>query len=265
MLLQEKQLSDLSPVHVEFSRFSDGSKLNRSPQCLSPITGRLCKDKHYFWKLHHFELIFFIFCKNSGFSVNTVVPFHSFSDSALFLEYGILEKAWYVSYTGQFIFVFQLYEWFLQHHALEVKMSVWDIIYIASGVHKPASNLGHVYAWCAKVCLKLGACLCMGCISLPQIWGMFMPGVHRSAWNLGHVYAWGAYVCLKSGACLCTGCRSLPETWGMFMHGVHKFAWNLGHVYARCAWISPWSGAHKRNSRMVFHGSGSIYCRVCIL
>ena len=33
MLLQEKQLSDFSPVHVEFCRFSSGSKLNRSPQC----------------------------------------------------------------------------------------------------------------------------------------------------------------------------------------------------------------------------------------
>ena len=33
MLLQEKQLSDFSPVHVEFCRFSSGSKLNRSPRC----------------------------------------------------------------------------------------------------------------------------------------------------------------------------------------------------------------------------------------
>jgi hypothetical protein len=33
MQLQEKQLSDFSPIHVEFSRFTGGSKLNRSPQC----------------------------------------------------------------------------------------------------------------------------------------------------------------------------------------------------------------------------------------
>ena len=33
MLLQEKQLSDFSPLYFEFSRFSDGSKLNRSPRC----------------------------------------------------------------------------------------------------------------------------------------------------------------------------------------------------------------------------------------
>ena len=33
MLLQEKQLSDFSPLYFEFSRFSDGSKLNSSPRC----------------------------------------------------------------------------------------------------------------------------------------------------------------------------------------------------------------------------------------
>ena len=33
MQLQEKQLSDFSPIHVEFCRFSDGSKLNSSPRC----------------------------------------------------------------------------------------------------------------------------------------------------------------------------------------------------------------------------------------
>ena len=33
MLLQEKQLSNFSPLYFEFSRFSDGSKLNRSPLC----------------------------------------------------------------------------------------------------------------------------------------------------------------------------------------------------------------------------------------
>ena len=33
MLLQEKQLSDFSPLYFEFSRFSDGPKLNRSPRC----------------------------------------------------------------------------------------------------------------------------------------------------------------------------------------------------------------------------------------
>ena len=33
MLLQEKQLSNFSPLYFEFSRFSDGSKLNCSPRC----------------------------------------------------------------------------------------------------------------------------------------------------------------------------------------------------------------------------------------
>ena len=33
MQLQEKQLSDFSPIHVELCRFSDGSKLNSSPRC----------------------------------------------------------------------------------------------------------------------------------------------------------------------------------------------------------------------------------------
>ena len=33
MLLQEKQLSDFSPLYFEFCRFSGGSKLNRSPRC----------------------------------------------------------------------------------------------------------------------------------------------------------------------------------------------------------------------------------------
>ena len=38
MLLQEKQLSVFLPIRVEFSRFSDGSKLNSSPQCPSPFS-----------------------------------------------------------------------------------------------------------------------------------------------------------------------------------------------------------------------------------
>ena len=33
MLLQEKQLSDFSPLYFEFCRFSGGSKLSRSPRC----------------------------------------------------------------------------------------------------------------------------------------------------------------------------------------------------------------------------------------
>jgi hypothetical protein len=33
MLLQEKQLSNFSPLYFEFSRFSDGSKPNSSPRC----------------------------------------------------------------------------------------------------------------------------------------------------------------------------------------------------------------------------------------
>ena len=65
---------------LEFSRFSDGSKLNRSPQCMSSIFGQRHKDKQYFRKLHHYELTFFTFVgKISGFELKTVVPFHSFS------------------------------------------------------------------------------------------------------------------------------------------------------------------------------------------
>ena len=37
MLLQEEQPSDFSSVHVEFSRFSSGLKLNSSPRCHDPI------------------------------------------------------------------------------------------------------------------------------------------------------------------------------------------------------------------------------------
>ena len=33
MLPQEKHQSDFSPLYFEFSRFSDGSKLNSSPRC----------------------------------------------------------------------------------------------------------------------------------------------------------------------------------------------------------------------------------------
>lgn len=38
MLLQEEQLSDFLPAYIEFSRFSDGSKLNCSPRCRQSVS-----------------------------------------------------------------------------------------------------------------------------------------------------------------------------------------------------------------------------------
>lgn len=46
----------------------------------------------------------------------------------------------------------------------------------------------------------MGACLCTGCKSLPEIWGTFMQGVQKPASNLGHIYAWGAESSPNSGA-----------------------------------------------------------------
>ena len=46
---------------LRICRFSGGSKLHRSPQCLSPFIGRRCKDKTFFWKLQHCELNFLFY------------------------------------------------------------------------------------------------------------------------------------------------------------------------------------------------------------
>lgn len=77
MLLQEEQLSDFLPVHVEFSRFSDGSKLNSSPLCR-----RLLNDGTKignFYETYSIVSCFFTFWgKISGFAPNYIVPFHSF-------------------------------------------------------------------------------------------------------------------------------------------------------------------------------------------
>jgi len=51
---------------LRICRFSGGSKLHRSPQCLSPITGWHCKDKTFFWKLQHCELNFYFFVINTS-------------------------------------------------------------------------------------------------------------------------------------------------------------------------------------------------------
>ena len=48
MLLQEKQLSDFSPAYFEFSRFSDGSKLNSSPRCCQSVSTDGTKVSNFF-------------------------------------------------------------------------------------------------------------------------------------------------------------------------------------------------------------------------
>ena len=75
MLLQEKQLSDFSPVHIEFSRFSDGSKLNSSPLCRRPILNDEAKISNIFESCNIVSCFFYYDGKNSEFCAVTIGPF----------------------------------------------------------------------------------------------------------------------------------------------------------------------------------------------
>jgi len=55
-------------------------------------------------------------------------------------------------------------------------------------VQKSALNLGHVSAPRAKVCPGSGARFYPLCISLPWIWGTFLPPVHKSVPDLGQSF-----------------------------------------------------------------------------
>ena len=60
MLPQEKQLSDFSPLYFEFADSLAGQSFIALLNVTSSIMDRRCKDKTFFWKLQHCELIFFI-------------------------------------------------------------------------------------------------------------------------------------------------------------------------------------------------------------
>ena len=80
MLLQEKQLSDFSPLYFEFCRFSGGSKLNRSPRCMSPFSlSDGTKIGNNFESCNIVSRFFCFWGKISGLGANCGVPFCSFS------------------------------------------------------------------------------------------------------------------------------------------------------------------------------------------
>ena len=55
------------------------------------------------------------------------------------------------------------------------------------GVHKLVSVLWHIYALGVETCLSFRAYLCMGCINVPQIQGIFLHGVHNVPQDLGQI------------------------------------------------------------------------------
>ena len=99
-----EQLSDLLPVHIEFSRFSDGSKPNSSPLCCCPSWNNDANVMNIF-ESSSIVSTFFYFCgKFSCFRWIIIVPFCSFSDDLLLflpgraLQYSRLQCFFSVAY-----------------------------------------------------------------------------------------------------------------------------------------------------------------------
>jgi len=83
MLLQEKQLSDFSPLYFEFSRFSDGSKLNSSPRCRQSFSTDGTKIGIFSESCNICELFFYTWRQNYGEREKCASPFLSFSSLAV--------------------------------------------------------------------------------------------------------------------------------------------------------------------------------------
>ena len=56
-----------------------------------------------------------------------------------------------------------------------------------SGVGIICLRFGARFSGVGIICLRSGARLCMGCRSLPEIWGTFMHSVHNLHPDLGHI------------------------------------------------------------------------------
>ena len=128
-------------------------------------------------------------------------------------EHGVLETAWSVWISGQFIFVFRWYERFLQQRVPEMESSVWKITVIVLVLEKSVRNPGHNISRAAKVCPKSGTWHCLGWNDnaksgdniarvaklFSEIRDTILPGVQYSVRNLGHYFARGVMTVSKLG------------------------------------------------------------------
>ena len=73
-----EQLSDLLPVHVEFSRFSDGSKPNSSPLCRCPWWNNDANIRIFLECSSIVSHLFYVRGKINSFCIILIVPFYSF-------------------------------------------------------------------------------------------------------------------------------------------------------------------------------------------
>ena len=78
MLLQEEQLSDFLPAYIEFSRCSDGSKLNCSPRCRQSVSIDGTNISNFFESCIIVSRFFYSTAKKSTIHRNGIVPFCSF-------------------------------------------------------------------------------------------------------------------------------------------------------------------------------------------
>ena len=120
MLLQEKQPFRLFPLSLEFSRFSDGSKLNCSPLCRSLLRNHGTKINNSFESCNICELFFVICRKITKKGLKRISPFQSFSlvHLVLFAFWGEKQAKKTVVSVAQLLQVVQVVEVALVNDAL---------------------------------------------------------------------------------------------------------------------------------------------------